>query len=921
MSAWLRRLTAYIFRRHLDDELADEIRLHIELRRQALIDDGLDPREADFEARRMFGNVTLKREEARDMWGFRSLDTFIQDVRFGIRLLRRSPAFTIVAVLSLAIGIGATTAVFSLADAMLFRKLPVESPDDLALFQWRSGPRDPAPSLSGHSWGDATMNVSTSFSFPTYEAFCIEGARVARVFGFARLGGDVNLTIGRESEVATGQLVSGNYYSTLGVRPAAGRLLLDTDDRTGAPPVAVISHAFWVRRFGGASDTVGRTVIVNRVPVTIVGVTPRGFHGTVIGESPSISLPIAVRQAIDNRGQWSSPSYWWVLVMARLEPGVSPDALQTALDGVLKRTAAEGAPTLAANELPRLELLPGAQGQNDIRAAGRSPLSIMASVVAMVLIVACANIANLLLVRGTVRTREVALRAAIGASRGRLVRQLLTESVVLAVLGSIGGLLAANSVAAALLPALSGSSPAFSGSSTDAFDLRTGWRVFAFTAVVASMCSALFGVVPALRTTRVGIAAGLQESTRGTSASPRSVSLTGILVVVQVALSVLLVIVGSLLVRSVGNLQSVNTGFDGTNTLLFNINPVRSGYDQPRTRTILEQIQERLSTLPGVRSASFSHTALISGGEAIGAGLPLDAPAVAPNSPEEHELRDRHRTWRLTVDDRFFETMGIAMLSGRSFSRGDSATAPPVAVINRALAKRLFGRIDVVGRQFKFSSRAYTAVVDIVGVCADAKYASLRTESPPTVYVSYRQSPAGAMTFEIKTIGDPMAVVSLARETVRAIDPHLPITSVRTQEAQIQRALMRERLMAALATVLGIVTVLLAGVGLYGMLAYSVSRRVPEIGIRLALGAEPSALRWMVIRGALVLVCVGVAIGVAAARLGTSVVESLLFGLSPTDPATFLLAAVVMMSIACAAAYIPARRAARVDPIIALRSE
>ncbi|HET7221122.1 MAG TPA: ABC transporter permease, partial [Vicinamibacterales bacterium] len=606
MSAWLRRLTAYLFRRHLDEELADEIQLHIELRRQALIDDGLDPRQAEFAARRMFGNVALTRERTRDAWRFRSLDTVVGDVRFGIRLLRRAPAFTIVAVVSLAIGIGATTAVFSLADAMLFRKLPVAAPDDLALFQWRSGPRDPAPVLSGNSWGDATMNASTSFSWPTFEAFRTEGARAARVFGFARLGGDVNLTIGRDSEVTTAQLVSGNYYSTLGVRPAAGRLLLDGDDRTSAPPVAVISYAFWVRRFGGASDTVGRTVAVNRVPVTIVGVTPRGFHGTVIGESPQISLPIAVRQAIDNRGQWSSPSHWWVVVMARLEPGVSRDALQTTLDGVLKRTAADGAPTLAANELPRLELLPGAQGQNDVRAAG-SPLRIMAAVVAMVLLVACANIANLLLVRGTGRAREVALRAAIGASRGRLVRQLLTESVILASLGSIGGLLAANSIAAALLPALS-------GSSIEAFDLRMGWRVFAFTAAVAGLCSALFGVVPALRSTRAGLAAGLQESPRGTSASPRSVSPTGILVIVQVAVSVVLVIVGTLLVRSVRNLQSVDTGFDATNTLLFNIYPVRSGYDQPRTRAILEEIQERLNAIPGIRSAAFSHTALISGG-------------------------------------------------------------------------------------------------------------------------------------------------------------------------------------------------------------------------------------------------------------------------------------------------------------------
>jgi predicted permease len=914
MSSWLRRLTAYILRRRLDDELVDEIQQHIALRRQALINEGRDPRDADAEARRMFGNVPLKREETRDMWGFRSWDTFVQDVRFGARLLRRSPVFTIVAVLSLAIGIGATTAVFSLADATIFRKLPVESPDDLVSFQWRSGPRNPAPSLSGNSWGDATTNISTSFSFPTYEAFRNEGARVARVFGFARLTSDVNLTIGLDSEVATAQIVSGNYYSTLGVRPAAGRLLLETDDRPDAPPVAVISHGFWVRRFGSAPDAIGRTVIINRAPVTIVGVTPRGFHGMVVGEPPSISLPIEIRPAIDNRSQWRAPSYWWVLVMARLEPGMTPDALQTTLDGVLKRTAAEGAPALTANELPRLELLPGAQGQNYARTEGINPLIIMASVVAIVLVVACANIANLLLVRGIARTREVALRAAIGASRRRLVRQLLTESVVLASLGSIGGLLVANSIAAALFPALS-------GSSIDAFDLRMSWRLFAFAAIAAGVCSALFGVVPALRTTRVGIATGLQESTRGPSALPRTVSLTRILVVVQVALSVLLVIVGSLLVRSVRNLQGVNTGFDATNTLLFNVNPARSGYDQARTRAILEQIQEGLNTRPGVRSASFSHTGLITGSEAIGGGLPLDAPAVVPNSAEEQELRNRYRTWRLTVGDRFFETMGIRMLTGRSFSPQDSTTAPSAAVINRALAKQLFDRIDVVGRQFKFSSRGYTAVLDIVGVCEDAKYGSLRAESPPTAYVSYRQIGAGAMTFEIRTTGDPMAVVPLVRETVRQIDANLPITNVRTQEAQMQQALMRERLMAALATVLGLVTVLLAGVGLYGMLAYAVSRRVPEIGIRLALGARPSAVRWMVIRGALVLVGAGVAIGVAAAGLGTSVLESLLFGLSRTDPTTFLLAAVAVISIGWAAAYIPARRAARVDPTIALRAE
>jgi predicted permease len=910
-----RRAIARLRRNRLDDQLADEIRLHLELRRQALIDDGCDPRGAEAEARRRFGNVLRRREDSRDQWGFRAIDAFLQDVRFGVRLLRRSPMFSVVAVLSLAIGIGATSAVFSLADALLFRKLPVEAPDDLTLFQWRSGPRDPAPSLSGNSRGDATMNVSTSFSLPTFMALRREAAGAARVFGFAKLGGDVDVTIGRESDIASAQFVSGNYYSTLGVHPAAGRLLVDSDDQLAASPAAVISHAFWVRRFGASPGAVGTIMTINRLPVTIVGVAPKGFQGTLeLGDSPSLSLPLALRPAIDTRGQWTSPSMWWVLVMARLEPGVTPDALQSALDAVLKRSVAEGVPDLASHELPRLELLPGARGLDEVRASGRNPLSIMASVVIVVLLVACANIANLLLVRGTARRREVALRSAIGASRGRLVRQLLTESIVLAILGSIGGLLVASSIAAALLPAVN-------VSSIDAFDIRTDWRLFAFTALIAGGCSALFGVVPALRTTRVGIAAGLQDSTRGTSAAPRRASLTGMLVVVQIALSVLLVVVAGLLVHSVRNLYRVDTGFDATNTLLFDVYPGRSGYDQPRTRVALEQIRERLSLLPAVRSASFSHTAPISGSEAIAVGLPLDAPAFAPNSVEEHEFRDRHRTWRMTVADQFFATMGIAMLNGRTFSAGDSAAAPPVAVVNRALAERLFGRIDVVGQRFRVSSRAFAAVVEIIGVCANAKYASLRAEPPPTVYVSYRQINAGPMTFEVKTAGDPTTIVPLAREAVRSIDPHLPISGIRTQETQIQRALVRERLMATLATGLGVIALFLAGIGLYGMLAYSVSRRVPEIGVRLALGAGRRAVCWMVIRNALLLTALGLAIGLATARAGTAVVQSLLFGLSPTDPVTFLGAAIVMMAIAGAAAAIPALRASRVDPIIALRTE
>ena len=348
----------------------------------------------------MFGNVTVKREESREMWGFPSLDTIVQDLRYGLRLLGRSPVFTVISVLSLAIGIGSTAAVFSLADALVLQKLPVKAPDELAAFGWQAGPRNPAGSITGNFSGDRTATSSTSFSFPAFDAFRRDAADVAQVFGFASLYGSVDLTVDGQAEVGSGQVVSGNYFSTLGIRAAAGRLLLETDDREDAPPAAVISYGFWTRRFSRAPDVVGKTLVVNRVPVTIVGVTPKGFHGAIqLGDSPAVTLPLAVRPAIESRGQWRDPAYWWVLVMARLRPGVSPDAAQALLDQTLKRTAAEANPSLAAHELPRLGLRPGAWGQDD-RGAPKESLLIMASVVGVVLLVACATVANLLLVRG-----------------------------------------------------------------------------------------------------------------------------------------------------------------------------------------------------------------------------------------------------------------------------------------------------------------------------------------------------------------------------------------------------------------------------------------------------------------------------------------------------------------------------------------
>lgn len=909
-----RRLSALIRRNRLDAELEDEIDLHIELRRQALVADGMDPRDAAYEARRMFGNVTRQREESRDMWGFPSLDTIVQDLRYGLRLLGRSPVFTVISVLSLAIGIGSTAAVFSLADALVLRKLPVVAPDELAVLRWQAGPRNPAGSITGNFSGDRTATSSTSFSFPAFEAFRQDAADVAQVFGFASLYSSLDLTVDGQPEVGTGQVVSGDYFSTLGIRAAAGRLLLDTDDRTEAPPAAVISYGFWTDRFGRAPDVVGKTLVVNRVPVTIVGVTPRGFHGAIqLGTSPAVTLPMAVRPAIERRAQWRDPTSWWVLVMARLRPGVSLDAAQALLDQTLKRTAAEANPSLVANELPRLEVVSGAWGQDD-RGGAKESLLIMGSVVGIVLLVACATVANLLLVRGVSRVREVALRVAIGASRQRIVRQLVIEGLLLALIGSALGLLVADSIAARLLPALS-------NSSFGSFDIRTDWRVFLFTAVVAATCSVLFALVPSLRTTDVNAASGLQEHMRGTTGGRRGVRLTGGLVIVQVALSVLLVTVAGLLVHSIRNLEHVDPGFDASQTLIFRIDPVRAGYDLPRTRALLEEIQTGLSAIPNVRSVSFSSATLISGGGSSGPAVPIDAPVVTPNSTEDRELQRRYSTMRLSVGDGFFGTLGIPVLRGREFAPGDTGQAQPVAVINRALAQRLFGEADPIGRQFKWGTTKDATVMEVIGVCGDAKYTSIRTNAPPTLYTGYRQTRVAGTTFEVKTQGDPTAVVPQVREVVRGVDPHLPIAGVRTQEDQIRASLQNVRLMATLATLLGGLAALLAGIGLYGILAYSVGRRIPEIGIRMALGAEQWSVRWMVMKSALLLALAGVAIGLVAALAGTRVVQSLLFGLSPTDPLTFVLAALLMLSVALAAAYLPARRASRVDPVVALRAE
>lgn len=910
------RFRLMLRRNRLDDELRDEVRLHLDLRRRALIDGGMDPRLAETEAHRHFGNALAIREEMRDMWGFPSLDTLLQDVRYGARLLRRSPTVTGAAVLSLAIAIGASAGVFSLADAMLLRSLPVRAPEELLVFQWRSGPTYPYSSLSGYSWGDDTGEASTSFPLQAIEQARARAQDVVDVFGFADLD-QVNVAVGGVAEVAQATAVTANYFGVLGISAAHGRLLVGADDVAGAAPVAIISDSLWKRRFDGTPAAVGRTIVVNAVPFTVVGVAPASFHGTgQLGSSPDVFVPLAAQEQLQrNADNAHDPNYWWVLMMGRVKPGVDVESVRGRLDLILKQTVHAARPDIADEDLPRIEALPGAQGQVQVRDRTREPLKMMSVVVSIVLLVACANVANLLLARGRARARELSVRIALGAPRRRVVRQLLTEGVILAACGSVFGLLAARWVAGALMPALDDGS--------DAVIVTGGLslRLVGFVAALASLCVLLFALFPALRATDTSLTAGLREAGRGSAGTPRRRGLSATLVISQITLSMVLVATALLLVRSVRQLQRVDPGFDADRILTFRLDPALNGYPPERVFDMYASVLERLRAAPGVRGATLSSHTLISNSANIILATRSDDPVPERGTPARAAFSRNHRAWRLAVDSQFFTTMGIALERGRTFDDRDVAGSQPVAVVNYALARQLFNTDDVVGKRFRTEAMSGAPAYEIVGVCTDALYTSLRDSKTPTMYVSYRQRSPGSMTFEIRTAGDPAAFVATAREIVQSIDRNVPLFKVQSQQEQVDASVNRERLFATLAAGLGFVALLLSAIGLYALLAYTVTLRTGEIGIRMALGADRVAVRWMIVRQSLRVAAWGFALGVPASIAGTDLVRSLLFNVEPRDTATLAVAALVILVVALIAGYIPARRASHVDPLMALRAE
>ena len=866
------------------------------------------------------------------------MNTLLQDLRYGIRMLLKQKGLSTVALLSLALGIGANTALFSIVDAMLLKMLPVKEPDRLVLFKSVAPREFSVGSYNGNSNTDEAtgLRTMTSFAYQSYQRLREQQGPLSDIFAFGGVG--LNLNADGQAEVVNGQTVSGNYYRALGVQTAVGRLLTDDDDKANAPAVAVLSHRFWEKRFGNDPAVVGKQINLNNLAFTIVGVSGKGFDGTAgVGTTQDITIPLALEPQLypDPKRSYMAGNSWWLRIMGRLQPGVTREQAQAQLENafhqsVVEHRAARQAAAKASGgnqisdldpkQYPRLYADPGGQGEMYRRKYYAPSLYLLLGVVGLVLLIACANVANLLLSRAAGRQKEISLRLALGASRWRLMRQLMTESVLLAVLGGLLGILFAVWLKDGLIAvSLWGGR----GMGT-VLQPRLDWRVLGFTLALSLLTGIIFGLAPAWRTTRVDLTPSLKDSGRGSSAVHRSLLSRG-LVVVQVALSLLLLVGAGLFVRTLVNLQRVDPGFNTQNLLLFEVQPSLIGYKDEKLHQLYERISERVEAVPGVQAVTFSRLPLLSFSSSSSSVFLRDALSAPPDS--EGRIKPTGEGYRHTVRDNFLDVMGIPLLQGRTFGGQDSSTSPKVVVVNQTFANKFFPGENAIGKRFTHDP-AKPDEIEIVGICKDTKYQSQRDDIPPTVYSSYRQErPLGYAVFEVRTAGDPTAVVASVRNVMREIEPNLPVQNVKTQVEQADETLRMERLFAKLLTLFALLAQQLAAIGLFGVLAYAVSQRTHEIGIRMALGANRSNVLGMIVRQGMTLAVLGVVLGLVGAWVLTKYLESwvslskMLFGVKVNDPLTYGLIAVLLTVVALIACYIPARRATKVDPLVALRYE
>jgi predicted permease len=825
------------------------------------------------------------------------MNTLWQDIRFGVRMLRKHPGFTAIAVLTLALGIGANAAIFTLTDGVLLQSLPVRSPDQLVAI----------------TWVDPKSGANNSFSYPMYQDLRDRNDVFSGVL--ARSGAQMNVSSDGRNDRVRGELVSGNYFEVLGVRPWAGRLFTQDDDRTpGAHPVAVLSYNFWERRFGKDRGVIGRTILVNEHPLTVIGVTPPDFYGTDLSSNTDLSVPMMMTPVFNPvpKTRLQSRLHQWITLMARRRDGVSLAQAQASL-GVLyhqiRESEAQAMPadTSASDRQDFLaltiQLKEGSQGFQRVQQELRTPLLLLFGATGLVLLILCANLANLVLARDAARDQEISVRLALGAGRFRLLRQWLTEALLLSALGAVAGVLVAWWIKSALIAFLP---PDY----RTTLDSPLGWRFLLFTGLVSLVVGVALGFAPALRAARSPSAMTLHGESRTFVSGGGLFSLRSGLILVQVALSLPLLIGSALFLTSLKNLRGVDTGFSTNNVLIASINPALNGYTPEKTRAFYNDLLNALRATPGVQAASLASDSPISG------SWDQNGLVVEGYKPSEDE---RVMAQRSIISTEYFRSLGIQLIAGRDFTAQDTTGAPNVAIINERMARHFFGDQNPIGKKIGLDEELDTV---IVGVVKDAQYLSLREPPLKHFYQPIMQEPRlFDLTMHIKTVGEPTAVAGLVRGQVQRLDAHLPLYDVKTLGAQIAESLTKERIVTWLCTAFGLLATLLTALGLYGVLAFSVAQRTREIGIRVALGAQARDVFKLIIGQGMLLVTAGVVLGVFASYALTKLIASLLFGVAPTNAVTFIAVSAAFGLVALVACYLPARRATKVDPLVALRYE
>jgi len=914
------RLRALFFRRRMDEELHEELQFHIDMQARKNQRNESNTIEAKRQARLEFGSVVRTTEECREERGISSIEIAASDLRFALRMLRKSPGFAAVAILTLALGIGANTAIFSVINSVLLSNLPVRNPQQLVFL---TNPDEQGFEIG---FGDGDRDFVTYPEFQQLERNnqVFSGLLAASNFT-SRIPVELQTSDSGNNAPAHVSLISGSYFSVLGVTPILGRAFgTEVDKLRDANPVAVISYAFWRERFGGASDVIGRRIRVLNTSYEVVGVAPPRFHGETVGANPDIWVPLTMQSESfpghDYLSQEANPfrKAEWLQAMGRLKPGITLAQAKASIEVEFHQMMEAQTGGMSARDKRQflnqhLAVTPGSHGASTLRGDFGKPLQILMVVVGLVLLIACANIANILLARSAARQKEISIRVALGAGGPRLFRQVLTESILLAAIGGAVGLLLGRWADVALLRMVS------STSNQVRLDLHPDSTILAFTLGVSLLTGILFGLAPALQATHVdlnSVLKGTSRSVAGTTARSGGVPSGKILVIAQVALSLSLLVVAGLFVRSFRNLSETQLGYDRDHLLEFFVDPLSYGYHPTEIPALDQSILLRIDAIPGVAGATLIDNPLMSGRDS---NSPVTIEGQKP-SPGD----DAHARWAM-VGPNFFSTTGIPILEGREITDGDSGNGQRVGVINQTMARKFFPHSNPVGQRAFVHTTSGQAPFIIVGVVQDSKQHSAKEKALPRFYVPYfnpigNDWTAGAAII-VRTAGDPSSFLSAIRSVVKQAAPNLPTVAMETMNQRLSDSLVTDRMIADLSGAFGMLAVVLVCIGLYGVMAYATSGRTNEIGIRIALGAQRSGILWLILRESLLLVLIGAAIGVPLVFAAGKWISSLLFGLQPADPVALAFAIALMFVIGVLASYIPARRATRVDPMVALRQE